>query len=344
MFAIIKDGLRTAGKHPKLVLLIWAWYGLLALIPTLPAWAWWNAALGASPEAATVLKRFGIGVFLDLTRGAGVSGMGLLMSVTVAVAMVALVSSAFVFGGILEVLGSDDDRRSFMHRFYRGGGHFFWRFVRLALVAGVCLVLATGVVSAAIVGMTSPLTNSEWEPAGYLVGIGNILALVIVGALFLLALDYARIRVARDGGRSMFKAYFRALGFVLRHLLTTYGIATPIVAMLAALMVCYLAYETNAPAASTWGAIATLFLIQQAVALGRVFLRVALAGAERHYDLTMRPALVPAPAAAFVPAVAVATSPAEEPPPSADSVAPTAAEVHALEPPRALTPTPLVWK
>jgi hypothetical protein len=335
MFASIKDGLRAAGKHPKLVLLIWAWYGLLALVPTLPAWAWWNGALGASPEAATVLKRFGIGVFLDLARSDGVSGLGLLMSVTVAVAIVALVSSAFVFGGILEVLGGDDDRRSFMHRFCRGGGHFFWRFFRLTLMAGVCLLLVTGVVSAAIVGVTFPLTNSEWEPAGYLVGLGNVVALVIVGALFLLALDYARIRVARDDRRSMFKAYFAALGFVLRHLLTTYGVAIPIVVMLAVLMVCYLAYETNAPAASTWGAIATLLLIHQAVVLGRVFLRVSLVGAERHVDLVKRPTPVPAPAAAFVPAVSVAASPAEGSTLSADSAAPTAAEVQPLEPPRA---------
>jgi hypothetical protein len=332
MFAIITNGLRTAGKHPKLVLLIWAWYGLLALIPTLPAWAWWNTALGTSPEAAIVLKRFGIGVASDLIRRDGVSGLGVLMAGTVAVAIVALVSSAFMFGGILEVLETDDDRRSFMHRFYRGGGHFFWRFFRLAIVAGVCLFLATGVVSAAIVGMASPLTNPEWEPAGYLVGIGNILALVIVGALFLLALDYARIRVARDDSRSMFKAYFAALGFVLRHLPTTYGVAIPIVAMLAVLMVCYLAYETITPAASTWGAIATLFLIHQAVVLGRVFLRVSLVGAERHVDLVKRPIQVPAPAAAFVPAASVATSPAEEPTLSADSAAPTAAEVQPLDP------------
>jgi len=322
MFAIIKDGLRAAGRHPKLVLLIWAWYGLLALIPTLPAWAWWNAALGSSPEAASVLRRFSFSVFADLTRSAGVSGLGLLMSVTVAVAIVALVSSAFVFGGILEVLGSDDDRRSFMHRFYRGGGHFFWRFFRLALVAGVCLVLATGLVSAAIVGITSPLTRSEWEPAGYLVGLGNIVALVIVGALFLLALDYARIRVARDGSRSMLKAYVKSLGFVLRRVFTTYGIAIPIVALLAVLMAGYLAYETKAPAAGTWGAIATLFLIHQAVVLGRVFLRVSLVGAERQYELAMRPSPVRIAPAAFVPAVESSTSAAEQPPLSTDSPSP----------------------
>jgi hypothetical protein len=336
MFAIIKDGLRTAGKHPNLVLLIWAWYGLLALIPTLPAWAWWNAALGSSPEAASVLKRFGIGVLLDLVRSDGVSGLGLLMSVTAAVAIVALVSSAFVFGAVLEVLGSDDERRSFMHRFYRGGGHFFWRFVRLAIVAGVCLFLVTGIVSAAIVGITSPLARSEWEPAGYLVGLGNIVALVIVGALFLLALDYARIRVARDDTRGMLRAYFGGLGFVLRHVFTTYGVAIPIVAMLAVLMAGYLAYETKAPAAGTWGAIATLFLIHQAVVLGRVFLRVSLVGAERQYELAMRPSPVRVAPAAFVPAVALDVSEAARQPLSDDPSAPTvAAERQSEEPPLA---------
>ena len=55
----------------------------------------------------------------------------------------------------------------------------------------------------------------------------------------------------------------------------------------------YLAYETNAPAAGSWGAIALLFLIQQAVVLGRVFLRVALVGAERHFHVASLPTPVP---------------------------------------------------
>jgi hypothetical protein len=289
MLASIKGGLRTAGTHPKLVLLIWAWYGLLALIPTLPAWAWWNATLGASPEAAGVLRRFDLGVFLDLTRSEGVSGLGLLMAVTMGVAVVAVVSSAFVFGGILETMGSDDERRSFMHRFSRGGGHFFWRFVRLMAIAGVCMVFATGAVSAALAGVTSPLRNSEWEAAGSLAGFGNLLVVALVGALFLLALDYARIRVARDDRRGMLRAYFGGLGFVLRRLPMAYGVAIPFVAMLAVVMLGYLAYETKAPAASTWGAIATLLLLHQAAVLGRVFLRIGLVGAERHVDLMKRP-------------------------------------------------------
>jgi hypothetical protein len=292
MTASIKAGLRAAVRHPKLVWLLWAWYGLLALVPALPAWTWWNGVLGSSPEAASVLKRFDLGVFLDVTAGKGINGLGLLAGAALGVAIVASVSSAFAFGGILEAFGTDDDRRPFMHRFFRGGGHFFWRFFRLAVIAGVCLVFATGAVAGLMSGVTAPLSDSEWEPAGYLAGIASVLVLLAVAALFLLALDYARIRVARDDSRSMLKAYASGLGFVLRRLFTVYGIAIAILIVEVALVLCYVAYETNAPAAGTWAAIAALLIIQQTVVFGRVFLRVALIGAERHFHETTVPAAV----------------------------------------------------
>jgi len=293
MTASIKAGLRAAVRQPKLVGLIWAWYGLLALVPALPAWTWWNGVLGSSPEAASVLKRFDLGVFLDVTAGKGVNGLGLLAGAAMAAAFVALLSSAFAFGGILEVFGSGDDRRPFMHRFFRGGGHFFWRFLRLAIIAGVLVGLATGVVSGLQSVLASAAGNSEWEPAGYLAGAASIVVFLVVAACFLLALDYARIRVARDDVRSMLKAYVEGLGFVLRRLFTVYGIAVAILIFEVVLVLGYVAYETNAPAAGTWASIAVLFIIQQAVVFGRVFLRLALVGAERHFHLTALPQPVP---------------------------------------------------
>jgi len=281
MAARIIDGLRAAARNATLTWLLWAWYGLLAIVPAFPVWRWWNQVLGASPEAAAVLKRFDLGVFLDLTRSEGVGGLGLMSAAVAAAAGIAVVSSAFAFGGILEVLGSEDDRRSFMHRFFRGGGHFFWRFFRLAIMAVVGVALATGLVSALMTALTKPLAESEWEPGFYLAGAITVAVVLLTASLFLLALDYARIRVARDGLRSMLKAYASGLGFVLRHLFTTYGIGIAMLLLEVALVLCYLVYETNAPAAGTWGAIVMLLALQQLVVLGRVFVRVAMVAAER---------------------------------------------------------------
>ena len=313
MTASIKAGLQAAVRHPRLVWLVWAWYGLLALVPAFPAWTWWSAALGSSPEAASVLKRFDLGVFLDVTSGKGIDGLGLLTSAAVAAALVALVSSAFAFGGVLEVVGSGDDRRPFMHRFFRGGGRFFWRFFRLAIIAGICLVLATGAVSALMAAAIAPMSESEWEPAAYLGGVASIAVFLVVAAFFLLALDYARIRVARDDSRSTLKAYASGLGFVLRRLFTVFGIAFAILIFEAALVLGYIAYESRAPAAGTWGAITALVVVQQIAVVGRVFLRVALVGAERHFHTAALPSLVPIALPEFIAAEALVAPVAVEP-------------------------------
>lgn len=299
----ISAGLRSALRHPKLLWLLWAWFSLLALVPALPAWTWWNGALGASPEAASVLSRFDMGVLTDVTAGKGINGIGLLTGTAAAAGIIALVSSAFAFGGIIEVLGSGDDSRSFMHRFFRGGGHFFWRYFRLAIMAAVCAVLATGAVSALMTALMKPLRESEWEPGFYLGSMATTGAVLLVAAFFMLALDYARIRVARDDSRSMLRAYVAGVGFVLRRMPAVYGILIAFLLLEVVLVAAYLAYETNTPAAGTWGALAALFIVQQAVVFGRVAVRVALVGGERHYHL-----------AALPPRVPVVASPAEEPP------------------------------
>lgn len=298
MTARIIDGLRAAARNPKLTWLLWAWYGLLALVPAFPVWRWWSQVLGASPEGAAVLKRFDLGVFLDLTRSEGVGGLGLMSAAVAAAAGIAIVSSAFAFGGILEVVGAADDHRPFMHRFFRGGGRFFFRFLRLAIMAAAGAVLAAGLVSALMTAVTRPLSESEWEPGFYLAGALTVAAVLITAALFLLALDYARIRVARDDSRRMLRAYAAGIGFVLRRALRTYGIAIAFVVFEAAFVVGYLAYETNAPAAGTWSAIAALVLVQQVVVVSRVFLRVAMVAAERSFYESAVPQ--PSPAAAVV--------------------------------------------
>jgi len=318
MTASITTGLREALRHAKLVWLLFAWYGLLALVPALPAWTWWSGALSVSPEAASLLERFDLGVFLDVTAGKGISGLGLLAGAAVAVGLIAFVSGAFAFGGILEVLAARDDRRPFMHRFFRGGGHFFWRFLRLAVVAGVCLVLATGVVSGLQTAAVSAASESEWEPAGYVASAAGVAVFLAVAAFFLLALDYARIRVSRDDSRGMLRAYLSALAFVARRLSAVYGIAITILLFEVALVLGYVAYETHAPAAGTWAAIAALAVVQQVVVFGRVFFRVALVGAERHFHVTTMPQPAPAPVSpAEVPAAPEADGPLVPTAPSA---------------------------
>ena len=309
MLASITQGLRAAAKHPKLVAVIWAWYALLSLIPAMPAYAWLSGSMGSSPAAASALQRFDFGLLGELSNYNQTNPLSLLVSAMMAGGIVAFVSSAFVMGGILEVLGSDGEARSFMHRFYRGGGHFFWRFFRLSLLACVGVLLVGGVVAATTGAITAPMSNTEWEPGGYLAGFLTFLSVALVAAFFLLGLDYARIRTARDGSRGMLRTYASSLGFVLRHVFSAYVMGLVFVALLAGVVALYVAYETNSPAAATSSAIAVIVVFQQVAVLARVFMRVGLVGAERHFFMNASPVpvVVSAPAPVAAPVIAVAS-------------------------------------
>lgn len=315
MVTSIVKGIWTTLKHPKLVLLLWVWHLLLALAAAWPARAWFGSALDTRPEAASLLARFNFGTFVDLSKYYEVSPMAFLMASMTGLALVAIVGSAFMMGGMLEVMGSEGDGRTFMHRFYRGGGHFFWRFTRLGICGGVAAAIVGGIVAAAVGAATNPLTKSEWEPAGMVWGAVTVVVAVLAASWFVLALDYARIRVARDGGRGMARAYAGGVVFVARHVLASYTIAILACVVVAVLFVAYIAHET-VWTTGTWATIGILIATQQAIAFARTGVRVAQVAAEREYFLRASPAQPAEPAATPVPVVPAPTVPVETPPPA----------------------------
>lgn len=275
-------GLWTAIRNPKLVLLLWSWNLLLGLAAVMPARAWFGGALDTATEAGALLTRFNFGTFSDLSKYNDVAPMTLLVASLLGVGIVALAGNAFMNGGILEVIGSPADTRPFMHRFFRGGGHFFWRFVRLNVAAFVAGAVVAGVVLAGTGAVVDRLPDSEWEPAGLLRGAVPLALAGLCGMFFVIALDYARIRTSRDDGRSMVRTYAAALGFVGRRLLGTYGITFLYLVAVCGLLLAYVAHEAVWTTA-TWRAIWLLIGVQQAILIARTGLRVAQVGAEWHY-------------------------------------------------------------
>lgn len=301
MIICILRGIRTTVRNPKLVLLLWTWSLLLALAAGIPALLWFSGALNTRVETESLLTRFNIGALADLSKDSEAAPFSFLWASMAGTALIALVGSAFMNGGILEVLGSEDDSRPFMHRFHRGGGRLFWRFVRLSAIAFTGVALVVGIAAALRTRIMTPLSDSEWEPAGMFWGLVGLAVTGLVALWFLLALDYARIRVARDGSRAMLRVYVGALGFVARRLLATYGLAILGLVVLGALLGAYVAWET-VWTASTWMTILGLVGVQQVVVLARTGLRVTLVSAEREYFATF-PQAGPSDAGYLAPAV-----------------------------------------
>ena len=288
MITCILKGLWTTVRNPGLVLLLWAWNLILALAGAIPALVWFRGALNTRVETESLLTRFNVGAFADLGKYSEVGPFSFLWASVAGVALIAFVGSAFMNGGILEALGSQDDGRSFMHRFHRGGGHFFWRFVRLNAIAFTGVAIVIGIAAALRRRVMTPLSDSEWEPAGMFWGLAGLAVTGLVALWFVLALDYARIRVARDGSRAMLPAYFGAMRFVARRFVATYGLAILALGFLGALFAAYVAGET-AWTASTWMAILALAGVQQVIVLARTGLRVMQVAAEREYFATFPP-------------------------------------------------------
>jgi hypothetical protein len=267
--------------------LLWGINLALGLLTAVTAWTWWRDSFSYAPAADTLLNAFNFAAYGDAAHYNRSPVSSLLTASIVATVATAVVVGALVFGGILEMLRSED-ARPILHRFCRGAGHFFWRFLRLTVYTAVAAVLVAGLAAAALVPLLKPLEDSAWEP-GWLVAFA--IRFVVIGAVllfFLLVLDYARIGVAADDTRRAFRAWIASLSFVLRRVPATSGIMVVFALLYGALLAAYLGYCAAAPTGTrAW--ILMLFVVQQAVMWLRVGVRVASVGAEVELFEQLRP-------------------------------------------------------
>jgi hypothetical protein len=268
----IGRGVREGARRPALAATLWLWNLLLGAIVALPAWTAFGGAFNLSPEADQLLDRFNIRLLVEAFHYDRSSVTAVLSGAFLAAALLGLVGNALLAGGVLDVL-TTDDTRSFLHRFMRGAGHFFARFVRLLLAAGVSFLACAFVASLVAAPIGSVMRQADSEVVRLLSYFVIPAAILLLFAFFSLVLDYARVRMVLEGSRGAFKAWFRSLGFVVRHLFGTTVVAASFAAATAVLLVLSVAYQTRA-ASNTSVLIVLLFLVQQATMFVRFGLRV----------------------------------------------------------------------
>ena len=283
----IGAGIRGAARRPWLAALLWAWTFVLGFVAITPLWRWLRAAMALSPETDILRQRLSIGALGDLLTS-NPDVMPTIVSLTAALVLVAFVSNAFIGGGVLAVVLEAADERPLLVRFLAGGGRFFGRFLRLLAL----FVLTTAIVGGAVAGVvgawTKTMTENGWEPGG-LVSLAILLASVgLVVGVFVLALDYARIRVAVTDAHGMVRAWLAGIGFVIRHPFATLTIGA---LSLAGLLVCLLASHQVATGlgAESAGVIALGLIVQEAILVIRSGVRVAQVAAEAHLFTELMP-------------------------------------------------------
>ncbi len=310
-FRALAHGLGSALAEPRLALALWAWSALLTLPVAAPVWRVWRDATADAPRADALIDGLNLATFRELTKFDATSPWSLAVAALGGVLLLAVVGQALVAGGTLEVLVSDE-RGPFLRRFLAGAGGYFWRFLRVFVLAAVAAGLTLGAVVLVFMPLSAITSDSAWEPGWYLVQAARVVALATVALFWLIAVDYARIRMAIERDRrSALAALARGVATVARHPLRTFGIWIAGGVLVALLVAAYDLFG-----GWTASALFAMLAAQQLVMLFRAGIRVAVVGAEIHASRQLM-------AAAAAPPPAAEPSPVPEPPPTPEPEAPT---------------------
>lgn len=265
-------------RRPALALLLWAWYTLLALVVAFPFFGWLTLATAGAPETDPLLDGLHFGTLVEILQASAGRAGGVSSALTAALGL-ALLSNAFLGGGLFALLAGPAREGRLLARFFEAAGRFFLRSLGLVVVSGVGLVLVGGA-AAALAGAALEPFLSGADGRGPVAQSAIVLLLVAgVAAYFLLVLDYARVWMVRHDASGVVRTWLRGAWFVLRHPVAA---ATPgVVFGLGILATVGMgAWVAGAVGGRTWGTILGVLLAQQALVYGRALLRVHMVGAE----------------------------------------------------------------
>lgn len=192
-----------------------------------------------------------------------------------------------MLGGVLAHF-AEPGRGFLLRRFLENGGLFFFRFLRLTVLAAVpytLVYLFARRLFPWIERITRDVTTETTVLAYNLLGAALIVLLL---ATVKMVFDFAKVAVVADERRSAFLAALRGLRFVLRHPLRAYGLYAGFGLALGLLIT---AYALVAPGAgqATWPQVVGAFFVGQAFLIARLVLRLAvLGGALSLYGVPLR--------------------------------------------------------
>lgn len=125
------SGLKKIFSKGKLWLLLYALNFLFAIFLAFPLSGFLGEKLGTTLAADQLLEKFDFAIANDFINEYGDS-LGVILNQSVLGIGLYLLLSVFLIGGILNVLMSDKEAYS-LDDFWKGGGKYFWRMLRLTI-------------------------------------------------------------------------------------------------------------------------------------------------------------------------------------------------------------------
>lgn len=277
LLGAIGAGASAAGRNPGVV--IWSWVGslLVALPPALAAGWLVHDRVGASLVHDTFAQGADAQLWLELLRERGTAVAALIPYLVGAVLSWAVVA-AFLGGAIISAVSAEEPPRT--ADLLSGGGRVFGRMIRLMFLGLPLVALVAGGAGFALFRGLAWLTEG-WrsEPAVFGARAVAVLALLGAGAWAAAAYDLMKVEAVAKGEHRARYAFARGLESAVRRPLALLGLYLPFAAGILGITLAASLLDVRLPR-SGWVMVAVGVLLQQAVALSRAWLRVAVAGAE----------------------------------------------------------------
>lgn len=305
----ITRGLRRAFAEPKVLLILWLVNSLAALPAAIAVGAAIHSDVGASRFQETLTEGFDMDWYAEYgdRNSSGVPSLfaaqrtggalvyenldalfgGRVLSGTKALAPLVLIFGlAWILlqGGVIarltrERVPGDASGRFSAGGFFADAGRFFLRFLVLAALAGFAYYALYR-----IAGWGFGRVNEAFRDTGTE---RQLMMRVVLGGAILVFLlnivrmvfDYAKIDVVSRDLRFAPMAIWRGVRFVVAHPISTFGVALGI-GLLSLVVLGLYSQLAPGPGQSTALGVIAAFLVSQLFVAGRIFLRVALLGAE----------------------------------------------------------------
>ena len=291
--AVWRDGMSRVRRAPLILLGLWIITTLAALPLNLLVGHAIHTVLGSSLEADSAasgvnydwMQEFAgraSGVAATFTPAvigfaAVVDNLSALMDnkprpELIALAALYVMLLTFLSGGIIDRYARD--RPTHAHGFFTVSGVFFFRFLRLLLLAAVVYGLLFGMVHPWLFqGVYSRLTNDVTvERTAFLIRVALYLVFAVPLTVANLLFDYAKVRAVVEDRHSMIGAFGAAVGFVRRNrggVLALYFLNVLLFGLVLA------AYALLAPAAGSDGwAMWLAFVIGQLYVVARLWVKL----------------------------------------------------------------------
>jgi len=289
--ACYKKGVTEATARPKLVVVLWLFNVLFASILCMIFLGAFKTSVGPSFALKDLLKTGDMNIVFEMLTSAAGPFSSAFRAIPIVILLYFL-ANVFFQGGILNVLIAPRGRQKFAESFFGGGGRLYGRFLRLLIYSAVVWLPAI-ILLVAVNAALGVLDDPSREKQMVLFFLIRVAIGLFLFHLIKMVLDYARIMIAVQDSRAVFRPLMEAVRFIVRRLGRTLALyyllgLTGFIILLAYLAVKSLIGDTTA------AGILMIFLVTQVYIAGRSWLRAAYQAGELEMFTVLCPRIKPA--------------------------------------------------